>query len=111
LLDNKLKFTQWHFFGSVFFVFYKGFQQNKNGSYTARLCGLAENTMVHKGDRVKQNQPIGTVGEIPLELSADSHIHLEIIKDGAYKRVATKAYFAKHKYLSLIPNLRAIFTT
>ena len=57
----------------------------KNGSYTVRLCGLAENTMVHKGDRVKQNQPIGTVGEIPLELSADSHIHLEIIKDGAYK--------------------------
>ena len=57
----------------------------KNGSYTVRLCGLAENTMVHKGDKVKQNQPIGTVGEIPLELSADSHIHLEIIKDGAYK--------------------------
>jgi len=57
----------------------------KNGEYTVRYCGLDSKVLVQKGDRVKQNQPIGTVGEIPLELAEDSHIHLEIIRDGQYK--------------------------
>ncbi len=57
----------------------------KNGDYTVRYCGLDSKVLVQKGDKVKQNQPIGTVGEIPLELAEDSHLHLEIIKDGQYK--------------------------
>ena len=53
--------------------------------YTVRICGLAEDVKVNKGDKVSRNQPIGTVGEIPLEIAEDSHIHLEIVKDGRYK--------------------------
>ncbi|MBR2503845.1 MAG: M23 family metallopeptidase [Oscillospiraceae bacterium] len=59
--------------------------ETDNGSYTVRYCGLDSGVSVQKGDRIKQKQPIGKVGEIPLEMAADSHIHLEIIKDGQYK--------------------------
>lgn len=56
-----------------------------NGNYTVRYCGLDKNVLVQKGDKLHQNQPIGTVGEIPLEIAEESHIHLEIVKDGQYK--------------------------
>ena len=32
---------------------------------------------------VKQGDTIGVVGEIPLETSEESHLHLEVIKNGA----------------------------
>jgi len=57
----------------------------KGEDFTLRCCGLDKNILVNKGDRVTQNQPIGTVGEIPLELADESHIHLEVLKDGQYK--------------------------
>ena len=57
----------------------------ENGEYTVKYSGLAENILVRQGDRVSQNQPIGTVGEIPLELADQSHIHLEITQNGNYK--------------------------
>lgn len=50
--------------------------------YTARYCGLAQKVQVQKGDSVTRGQTIGAVGEIALELSEVSHIHVEIIKDG-----------------------------
>lgn len=53
-----------------------------HGDFTARYCGLAEKTFVKAGDSVTQNQSIGTVDEITMEVAEESHIHLEIIKDG-----------------------------
>ncbi len=50
--------------------------------FLARYCGLNVKTFVKVGDSVKQGQSIGSVGTIPLELSDESHIHLEIIVDG-----------------------------
>ena len=52
------------------------------GSFVAKYSGLGDNVMVRKGDSVKQGDTIGVVGEIPLETAEESHIHLEIIKDG-----------------------------
>lgn len=53
-----------------------------NGKYTVRYCGLGDNLLCKKGDTVKQGDSIGVVGEVPLENSEESHIHLEILKDG-----------------------------
>ena len=52
-----------------------------HGNYTARYCGLNEKTFVKKGDMVTQGQSIGTVGEMMMEVSDESHLHLEVIKD------------------------------
>lgn len=52
------------------------------GGFTARYSGLGDNVMVKEGSKVKQGDTIGVVGEIPLELAEQSHVHLEIIKDG-----------------------------
>ena len=53
-----------------------------SGDYTVRYCGLGDNLLCEKGKTVKQGDTIGVVGEIPLETSEDSHLHLEIIKNG-----------------------------
>ena len=50
--------------------------------FTARYCGLSASPFVKEGDSVSQGQSIGTVGETALEISEESHIHLEIIKNG-----------------------------
>ncbi len=50
--------------------------------FTARYCGLNRSTFVKEGDNVTQGQSIGSVGETPLEIAEESHIHLEIIRDG-----------------------------
>lgn len=54
----------------------------QHNGFTARYCGLNPSTYVKAGDTVTQNQTIGTVGEISMEVAEESHIHLEIIKDG-----------------------------
>ncbi len=53
-----------------------------HSGFTARYCGLSEKPFVNVGDTVTQNQSIGTVGEITMEVAEESHIHLEIIQDG-----------------------------
>ena len=53
-----------------------------HGDYTARYCGLNAKTFVKEGDSVKQGTTIGSVGEITMEVAEESHIHLEIIKEG-----------------------------
>ncbi len=50
--------------------------------FTAKYCGLAEKTFVKVGDNVTQNQSIGTVSEVALEIEEESHIHLEIMENG-----------------------------
>ncbi len=57
----------------------------KTQDFTTRYCGLSEKVFVKQGDKVTQGQSIGTVGEIPLEISADSHLHLEVIKNDSYQ--------------------------
>ncbi len=54
----------------------------EHNGFTARYCGLNPSTYVKRGDAVTQGQTIGTVGEISMEVAEESHIHLEIIKDG-----------------------------
>ncbi|MBR5521475.1 MAG: peptidoglycan DD-metalloendopeptidase family protein [Oscillospiraceae bacterium] len=55
-----------------------------HGDYTVRYCGLAEKVFVRAGDNVSTGQSIGTVGEITMEVAEESHIHLEVIRDGSY---------------------------
>ena len=55
-----------------------------HGDYTVRYCGLAEKVFVRAGDNVSAGQSIGTVGEITMEVAEESHIHLEVIRDGSY---------------------------
>ena len=53
--------------------------------FATRYCGLAEKVFVKEGQKVKQGDTIGKVGEIPLESATDSHLHLEIVKNGNYQ--------------------------
>ena len=53
-----------------------------SGDYIVRYCGLGSNLLCEKGKNVKQGDTIGVVGEIPLETGEESHIHLEVIKNG-----------------------------
>lgn len=53
--------------------------------FTTRYCGLAEKVFVKEGERVNQGDSLGKVGEIPLESATDSHLHLEIVKNGNYQ--------------------------
>ncbi len=53
----------------------------EHNGFTAKYCGLTQSTFVKAGDSVKQNQSIGTVGEIAMEVAEESHIHLEISKN------------------------------
>lgn len=54
----------------------------EHNGFTARYCGLNPSTYVKTGDNVTQGQTMGTVGEISMEVAEESHIHLEIIKEG-----------------------------
>lgn len=54
-----------------------------HGDFTARYCGLARQPHVKEGDSVSRGQAIGTVGQVDMEVMEESHIHLEIIMDGA----------------------------
>ncbi len=55
-----------------------------HGEFVARYCGLNEKTFVQKGDTVTKGQTIGSVNEVPMELSDESHLHLEILVDSVY---------------------------
>ena len=54
----------------------------EHNGFTAKYCGLAKGIYVNQGDNVSQGQTIGTVGETDMEILEESHIHLEIIKNG-----------------------------
>lgn len=54
----------------------------EHNGFEAKYRGLSKNILVAQGASVYQGQPIGTVDEVPLEVNDESHIHLEIIKDG-----------------------------
>lgn len=49
---------------------------------TSIYCGLEKKVTVKQGDQVQVGQAIGTVGEIPCEISLDSHLHFAMkVKD------------------------------
>ena len=52
-----------------------------SGDTESIYCGL-EDIELAVGDRVRIGKVIGTVGEIPAEISEESHLHFEIKKDG-----------------------------
>ena len=48
----------------------------------AKYCGLGKGSTVSAGDKVKINDKIGNLSEIPLEKADGVHLHLEIFQDG-----------------------------
>lgn len=48
-----------------------------------RLCGLTK-ISVSQDMQVKQGDTLGMVGEVPSESESESHIHVEILQNGAY---------------------------
>lgn len=55
-----------------------------NGIVT-KYCGLNSDTAVQAGQEVSRGEEIGTVGNTAdIESSEESHLHLEVMKNGAY---------------------------
>ena len=54
------------------------------GGYTAYYCGLTDTPNVSEGDIVYAGDTIGYVGIVPLEMLDESHLHLEVQKNGEY---------------------------
>ena len=52
------------------------------GDYTARYCGLLQGTTVKMNDTVSAGDTVGVIGIIPCESAGETHLHLEIMKDG-----------------------------
>lgn len=49
---------------------------------TARYCGMKTGTCLPEGTQVEKGEKIGTLGHIPVEISDEDHLHLEILIDG-----------------------------
>lgn len=49
---------------------------------TARYCGLKSGSSLPEGSEVKKYDKIGSLGHIPVEISDEDHLHLEILIDG-----------------------------
>jgi murein DD-endopeptidase MepM/ murein hydrolase activator NlpD len=49
---------------------------------TARYCGMKNATCLPEGTQVVKGEKIGTLGHIPVEISDEDHLHLEILIDG-----------------------------
>lgn len=54
------------------------------GGYTAYYCGLTETTIAKEGNTVSAGDTIGYIGIVPFEVLDESHLHLEVKKDGEY---------------------------
>ena len=56
-----------------------------NNGVISRYCGLDGSVEVREGDDVQPGQKIGIIGNVPdLESALDTHLHLEIQRNGAY---------------------------
>lgn len=53
-----------------------------HGSVEASYCGLGNTPLVKKGAAVKAGQKIGSVGVVPMELTEETHLHLQLKRDG-----------------------------
>lgn len=52
------------------------------GDFTVKYCGLLQGTTVKPDSVVAQGDVIGKAGKIPCEGAQESHVHIEILKDG-----------------------------
>ncbi len=48
----------------------------------AKYCGLKHGSCLDEGSTVKKYDKIGSLGHIPVEISDNDHLHLEILIDG-----------------------------
>ena len=51
---------------------------------TVRYCGLKEGSCLPEGTEVEKYDKIGSLGHIPVEISDEDHLHLEVMIDGEY---------------------------
>lgn len=49
-----------------------------------KYCGLGKGSTVSAGEKIKINDKVGNIGNIPAEAADDIHLHIEMLKDGAY---------------------------
>lgn len=49
---------------------------------TVRYCGLKSGSCLPEGSEVKKYDKIGSLGHIPIEISDEDHLHLEVLIDG-----------------------------
>ncbi len=51
---------------------------------TVRYCGLKNGSCLPEGCEVKKYEKIGSLGHIPVEISDEDHLHVEVTVDGEY---------------------------
>lgn len=51
---------------------------------TVRYCGLKDGSCLPEGTEVKKYDKIGSLGHIPVEISEEDHLHLEVLIDGEF---------------------------
>ncbi len=51
---------------------------------TVRYCGLKNGSCLPEGSEVEKYDKIGSLGHIPVEISDEDHLHLEVMIDGEY---------------------------
>ncbi|WP_099204833.1 M23 family metallopeptidase [Scatolibacter rhodanostii] len=56
----------------------------EHGDYVFYYCGLGEQFEVEKGEIISAGQIIGKITAVPSEAAEESHLHLEVKRDGAY---------------------------
>lgn len=56
----------------------------EHGEYLVYYCGLKDEVKVNPGDTVNDGDVLGEVGVVPFEDNAESHLHIEVKKNGAY---------------------------
>lgn len=49
---------------------------------TVRYCGLKNGSCLPEGSSVEKYDKIGTLGHIPVEISDEDHLHVEVLIDG-----------------------------
>lgn len=51
---------------------------------TVRYCGMKSGSCLPEGTEVEKYDKIGSLGHIPVEISEEDHLHLEVLIDGEY---------------------------
>lgn len=51
---------------------------------TVRYCGMKNGSCLPEGTEVEKYDKIGSLGHIPVEISEEDHLHLEVLIDGEY---------------------------
>lgn len=51
---------------------------------TVKYCGMKSGSCLPEGTEVEKYDKIGSLGHIPIEISDEDHLHLEVLIDGEY---------------------------